>query len=154
MMSVGKFVRDRLGGNLSWDLAAQIKDYWDGPVLLKGILHPEDAERALKYGFDGIGVSNHGGRQFDGAPASIEALPDIVSVAKGKAAIVMDSGIRSGLDIMKAMSLGADFCLLGRSFIYGVAALGQDGGYHVVEILKDELNNNMINLGIERLGDL
>jgi len=154
MMSVGGFVRDRLGGNLSWDLAARIRDYWDGPVIIKGILHADDAQKAVELGFDGIVVSNHGGRQFDGGPASIDALPDIVNQVKGKTTIIMDSGLRSGLDIMKAMSRGADFCLLGRSFIYGVCALGDVGGYHVVEILKDELINNMINVGVERLVDL
>ena len=154
MMSVGGFVRDRLGGNLSWDLAARIRDHWDGPVVIKGILHPEDAQKAVELGFEGIVVSNHGGRQFDGGPASIDALSDIVSAVKGKTSIIMDSGLRSGLDIMKAMSRGADFCLLGRSFIYGVCALGDVGGYHVVEILKDELINNMINVGIERLDGL
>ena len=116
--------------------------------------HPDDAEKAIELGFDGIVVSNHGGRQFDGGPATIDALSDIVSVAKGKTSIIMDSGLRSGLDIMKAMSRGADFCLLGRSFIYGVCALGDIGGQHVVEILKDELINNMINVGVERLEDL
>jgi len=149
MMSVGSFVRGQLGGNLSWDICKEIRDMWDGPVLVKGILHPKDAEEAIRIGLDGIGVSNHGGRQFDGAPASIDVLPEIVNVAKGKAAIIFDSGIRSGLDILRALYLGADFVLLGRAFIYGVAALGDHGGDHVYEILCDELQNNMIQFGVE-----
>ncbi|MBT8219121.1 MAG: alpha-hydroxy-acid oxidizing protein [Bacteroidia bacterium] len=154
MMSVGAFVRDRLGGNLSWDMCARIKEMWDGPVIIKGILHPEDAEKAISIGMDGIVVSNHGGRQFDGAPASMEVLPNIAKVVNGRIPIIMDSGVRTGLDILKAMALGADFCLLGRAFLFGVGALDKYGADHVVEILKDELINNMINLGIESLDEL
>ncbi|MEL6655631.1 MAG: alpha-hydroxy acid oxidase [Bacteroidota bacterium] len=154
MMSVGKFVRSRLGGNLSWEICEEIKTYWPGPVVLKGVLHPQDAERAIAIGLDGVVVSNHGGRQFDAAPAAIDALPEIVRVAKGKTAILMDSGVRTGLDILRAMSLGADFILLGRAFLFGVAALGEYGGEHVIEILRDDLQNNMIQLGVERLSGL
>ena len=154
MMSVGKFVRARLGGNLSWEICEEIKAYWPGPVVLKGVLHPADAERAIAIGMDGIVVSNHGGRQFDGAPAAIEALPRIAQVAKGKTALIMDSGIRTGLDILRALSLGADFTLLGRAFLFGVAALGAYGGEHVIEILRDDLKNNMIQLGVEELKNI
>ena len=113
MMSVGGFVRDRLGGNLTWDLAARIIDHWDGPVVIKGILHPDDAHKAVELGFDGIVVSNHGGRQFDGGPAPIDALPDIVSAVKGKTSIIMDSGLRSGL----AMIVAPKFLALAWSFL-------------------------------------
>lgn len=151
MMSVGAFVRGQLGGNLSWDICKEIKDYWKGPVVVKGLLHPRDAEEAVRIGMDGIVVSNHGGRQFDGAPTSIDVLPDIVKSVKGKTAIILDSGVRSGLDVLRAIYLGADFVLLGRAFIYGVAALGDHGGDHVYEILCDELRNNMVQYGIEDL---
>ncbi|MEO1259578.1 MAG: alpha-hydroxy acid oxidase [Bacteroidota bacterium] len=151
MMSVGAFTRDRLGGNLSWEHCKALRDEWQGPVIVKGLLHPKDAETAVGIGMDGIVVSNHGGRQFDGAPASMEALPEIVRAVKGKTAILFDSGIRSGLDILRALKMGADFVLLGRSFIYGVAALGKYGGDHVAEILMEELKNNMVQLGIENL---
>jgi len=154
MMSVGKFTRDKLGGNLSWDICKELRDYWDGPIILKGILHPKDAEMAIEIGLDGVVVSNHGARQFDGAIASIDALPDIVRVAKNEIAILMDSGIRTGLDVMKALHLGADFVLLGRAFIYGVAALGPWGGHHVAEILMDELKNNMVQMGVEKISDI
>ena len=154
MMSVGSFVRGQLGGNLSWDYCEKLREVWDGKVILKGILHPKDAEKAVSIGMDGIVVSNHGGRQFDGAPTSIEALPDIVRAVKGRTAILLDSGVRSGLDILRALSLGADFVLLGRAFVYGVAALGKYGGHHVVEILKDDLKNNMVQLGIESIEEL
>jgi L-lactate dehydrogenase (cytochrome) len=151
MMSVGAFVQDQLRGNLSWEYCKELRDIWDGPIILKGVLHPEDAKKAVAIGLDGIVVSNHGGRQFDGAPAALHALPEIVAAVKGKTAILFDSGIRSGLDILRAMQLGAEFVLLGRSFMYGVAALGAYGGDHVAEILIDQLKNNMIQLGIEKL---
>lgn len=154
MMSVGSFVRDRLGGNLSWEYCQEIRDEWKGPIVIKGLLHPEDAEKAVSIGMDGIVVSNHGARQFDAAPASITALPDIVSAVKGKTAILFDSGIRSGLDILGALSLGADFVLCGRAFMYGVAALGKHGGDHVTELLMDDIKNNMIQLGISSLDEV
>ncbi len=148
MKFVSGFVGNRLGGTLSWDYCRELQEEWDGPIILKGILHPEDAEQAIKIGLDGIVVSNHGARQFDGAITSIEALPEIVKVAKNKTAILFDSGIRTGLDIMRALSLGAEFILLGRAFIYGVAALGDYGADHVTEILMDDLKNNMVQLGV------
>ena len=154
MMSVGAFTRNRLGGNLSWEHCKALRDEWKGPVIVKGLLHPKDAATAVEIGMDGIVVSNHGGRQFDGGPASMDALPDIARAVKGKTAILFDSGIRSGLDILRAIKMGADFVLLGRSFIYGVAALGKYGGDHVTEILIEELKNNMIQLGIENLNEL
>lgn len=154
MMSVGAFTRDKLGGNLSWDYCAKIKDYWKGPVILKGVLHPEDALKAAAIGLDGIVVSNHGGRQFDGAPAAIDALPNIVQAINGQIKILFDSGIRSGLDILRAMALGADFVLLGRAYIYGVAALGKKGGNHVTQLLMNDLKNNMVQLGIQALSEL
>ena len=154
MMSVGAFTRDRLGGNLSWEMCEQIKSEWKGPVVVKGLLHPKDAEKAVSIGMDGIVVSNHGARQFDGAPATMEVLPEIVKAVKGKTAILFDSGVRSGLDILRALKMGADFVLLGRAFIYGVAALGKYGGDHVAEILIEELKNNMVQLGIENLSEL
>lgn len=149
---VSGYVGNRLGGTLSWDYCRELRDLWEGPIVLKGVLHPTDAQKAIDIGFDGILVSNHGGRQFDGAPTSIEVLPQMVREFKGKTKILFDSGVRTGLDIMRALSLGADFVLLGRAFIYGVAALGKFGGDHVVEILMDDLKNNMVQLGVESIG--
>ncbi len=132
----------------------EVRDLWEGPVVVKGILHPADAEQAISIGVDGIQVSNHGGRQFNGTPAAIDSLPAIVEVAKGKAAVLFDSGVRSGLDIMRALALGADFVLLGRAFQYGVAALGQPGCDLVTEILIADLKNNMSQTGCESLKDI
>ena len=152
--SIKEYVSRELGGTLSWEYCKELRDAWKGKLVLKGILHPEDAKKAVEIGFDGVVISNHGARQFDGAIASLDALPEIVQAIKGKADILFDGGVRTGLDIMKALSLGADFVLLGRAFIYGVSALGQYGGHQVVEILKDELINNMYQLGVEDISSI
>lgn len=154
MKFVSGFVGNRLGGTLSWEYCKELRDEWEGPIVLKGVLHPQDAEKAVEIGLEGVVVSNHGGRQFDGAPTSIEALPNIVNAVKGKTAILFDSGLRTGLDIMRALSLGAEFVLLGRAFLFGVGALDAHGGDHVVEILMDDLKNNMVQLGVETIGEL
>ena len=148
------FVGNRLGGTLDWTYCEELKAAWDGPVVLKGVLHPEDAKKAVSIGLDGVGVSNHGARQFNGTVSAIEALPKIVEAVGGKIPIIFDSGIRTGLDIMRALHLGSDFVLLGRAFIYGVAALGKYGGDHVTEILMDDLKNNMVQYGVETIHDL
>ena len=147
-------VDQKLGGTMSWDYLKEVRDRWNGPLILKGILHPEDAERAVQTGVDGIQVSNHGGRQLDAAPAAIDALPAIVSRVQGKVSILFDGGVRSGLDIARAFALGADFVALGRVFICAVAALGKCGGDHAVEILQAELKNSMIQLGCSNLQEL
>lgn len=152
--SIGAFVGNQLGGNLSWEYCKETKEEWQGPVILKGLLHPDDALKAIDTGMDAIVVSNHGGRQFDGAPPAIEVLPTIVKAVNGQIPVIYDSGIRSGLDILRALHQGADFVLLGRPFLYGVAALGEIGGHHVVEILKDDLQNNMMQLGLQSLSGL
>jgi L-lactate dehydrogenase (cytochrome) len=122
--------------------------------VLKGVLDPGDARRAVDAGVDGILVSNHGARQLDGAPASVTALPAVVDAVGGRAAVLLDSGVRSGLDIARALALGADFVLLGRTFMAGVAALGDAGGDHTARLLTDELRNVMSNLGCESLAQL
>ena len=154
MKLVSGFVGNRLGGTLDWDYCKELKEMWDGPVVLKGVLHPSDAKKAIEIGLDGIGVSNHGARQFNGAPAAIEALPAIVKEVNGKVPIIFDSGIRTGLDIMRALHLGADFVLLGRAFVHSVAALGKYGGDHAASILIDDLKNNMVQVGASSLSEL
>ena len=147
MKFVSGFVGNRLGGTLDWHYCKELKEAWGGPVVIKGILHPQDAQKCIDIGMDGIYVSNHGARQFNGAIAAIEALPAIVDQVNGRVPILFDSGVRSGLDVMRALYLGADFVLVGRPFIWGVAALGQYGGDHVANILMDALQNNMVQLG-------
>ena len=154
MATTAAFVGRQIGGTLSWDCLKVIRDEWQGPLIAKGIQHPIDAETAIEIGCDGIQVSNHGARQFDAAPAAIDLLPTIAAQGAGRANVLFDSGIRSGLDILRALALGADFVFLGRAFIYGVAALGKRGGDHAAEILIEDLKNNMVQIGCEKLADI
>ncbi|QDL90771.1 alpha-hydroxy-acid oxidizing protein [Paroceanicella profunda] len=152
--TVAEFAGSQFDGVPSWELLARIRDAWKGAVVVKGVMRPQEAERAIALGVDGIGVSNHGGRQFDATPAAITALPAIKAVVGDRAKIVFDSGLRSGLDIARALALGADFCLLGRAFIYGLGALGAPGAAHVIHILRQDLITNMIQMGAESIADL
>ena len=145
------FVRGQFGRAIDLDEVRAIRDRWPGKLIVKGILHPDDAIAAVDIGADGVLVSNHGGRGSDASPPSIEALPGIVDVVGGRAAILLDSGIRSGLDVLRACSLGADFVLLGRPFFYGIAALGSLGAGHVVDILREELIHAMCQHGFLRI---
>lgn len=151
---VVRYFGQNLEGTLSWDYLARTRDEWSGPLVLKGILHPEDAKQAAHAGVDGIIVSNHGGRQFDGAPAPIEMLPQIKAEVGGSTSVLYDSGVRNALDVARAIALGADFVFLGRAFIFGVGALGKTGGDHTAEILLDELKNVMSQLGCANLEEL
>jgi len=154
MKYVSKFMNQKWRGDLTWEYCKAVRDEWKGPILMKGILHPKDVEKVIEIGLDGIVVSNHGGRQFDAAPPAIDVLPQIAKAFKNKLTIVFDSGIRSGLDVMRALALGADFVLLGRAFIYGVAALGKYGGHHVAQLLIEDLKNNMAQIGVKDIAEL
>ncbi len=152
-VSLSEYVAKNLG-KVDLDHLKALRDRWKGPLVVKGLLAEEDVEACIKLGVDGIVVSNHGARQLDAAPASIDALRRIAPVAKGKTAILFDSGIRTGLDIVRALALGADFVLAGRAFMYGIAALGDSGGEVVVNLLRNDLENNMIQLGCTRVEEL
>ena len=129
--------------SLTWDDLEFVFENTDLPVLIKGVLHPEDARLAVEHGADGVGVSTHGGRQVDGSITAIEALPDIVDEVGDEATITFDSGIRRGSDMYKALALGADACLIGRPFIYGLALGGQPGVHHVLENLVADFDLTM-----------
>jgi L-lactate dehydrogenase (cytochrome) len=137
----------RSGGSHTWEELARIRDKWKRPMVLKGILHPQDAERAVALGADGIWVSNHGGRHFDGAPASIDVLPAIVSAVGSRATVLIDSGIRGGLDVVRALALGAKSCFTGRCFAYGLGALGPAGAPHVFDLFLDEIRTELLHVG-------
>ena len=154
MQEVSSFLGRELSDALNLEYLKFIRDNWQGKLIVKGILHEDDAKKLVKAGVDGIVVSNHGGRQFDGAPAAIDVLPVIVKAVGKKCAIIYDSGIRSGLDVIRALALGAEFVLLGRPFLYGIAALGEFGGDHVVEILNADLTNNYRQLGVRDISQL
>ncbi|WP_209504542.1 MULTISPECIES: alpha-hydroxy acid oxidase [unclassified Ruegeria] len=131
------------------DYVKWLRDHWEGPFVVKGILRPEDTDRLEQVGVDALWVSNHGGRQFDAAPASIEVLPAIRSATR--LPLIFDSGVEGGLDILRALSLGADFVMLGRAFLYGLAALGAKGPAHVIDILRQDLHANMGQMGLADL---
>ncbi|NIZ59579.1 alpha-hydroxy-acid oxidizing enzyme [Sedimentitalea sp. CY04] len=135
-----------------WDYVQWLRDHWDGPLVIKGVLRPEDAERLEKVGADALWVSNHAGRQFDGCPASIEMLPLIRQATD--LPLIFDSGIESGLDILRALALGANYVMLGRAFHFALAALGPTGPAHLIDILKKDLKANMGQMGCDNLNNL
>ena len=151
--STAEVMQLRSGGSHTWEELKRLRDRWKRPFVVKGILHPEDAERAVAMGADGIWVSNHGGRHFDGAPASIDVLPAIVSAVGSRATVVIDSGIRGGLDVVRALALGAKFCFTGRCFAYGLGALGPAGAPHVADLFLDEIKTELIHVGARSVAE-
>jgi len=139
---------------LVWESLSWLRRLWDGPLLVKGILHEDDAVRALRHGVDGLIVSNHGGRQLDVSPSSISVLERIVRKVDGRIPVLMDSGIRRGSDIAKALALGATAVLVGRPALYGLACNGADGVSAVLGILEAELERTIILLGATTVGEL
>jgi L-lactate dehydrogenase (cytochrome) len=140
-------------GQPGWDDIAAIRDLWDGPMLVKGVQKPSDATRLRDMGIDAIWVSNHSGRQFDGGPSSISCLPAI-RAAIPHTPIVFDSGVMGGLDICRALALGADFVMTGRAFHYAVGALGEKGPAHLIDMLSADMISNMGQMGARSLDDL
>ena len=136
------FAGSQMQRYLDWDYLKEVRDIWKGPIILKGLMHIDDAVRATKF-VDAIYLSNHGGRQIDIAPSPLQILPEVRKKVGSKFPILIDSGFYSGQDISKGLMLGADFVMTGRPFIIGLAALGNKGGEHVHNILKDELSNIM-----------
>jgi len=132
----------------------RIRELWGGKLVIKGVLHAEDAISACELGADGIVVSNHGGRQMDAAPASIEVLATIVEAVGERCPVMLDSGIRSGIDVLRAMATGAAFVFSGRSFYYGAAALGKHGGRQAIEIFRDEITRGLAQLGCSEMSQL
>ncbi|WP_421907547.1 alpha-hydroxy acid oxidase [Mameliella sp.] len=154
MADSAKMVGTIVDGRPDWNTVTRLRQQWQGNLVVKGLLNPQDAEKAIDCGADGVAVSNHGGRQFDAARASIDALPEVAEKVAGRVPVLFDSGALWGLDILRALSRGADFCLLGRGFLYAVAALGDKGGDHAHSVLKQDLENNMIQMGARTLGDV
>lgn len=143
MSSLSSWTNSQFDPSLSWDDVAAIRKQWGGKLIIKGVLDAEDAKAAVNIGADAIVVSNHGGRQLDGAMSAIAALPAIVDAVGDKAEVWMDSGIRSGQDVLRAIALGAKATLIGRAFLYGLGARGQDGVRETLEIIHKELDVTM-----------
>ncbi|HZW64731.1 MAG TPA: alpha-hydroxy acid oxidase [Hanamia sp.] len=154
MHHLGLFMNKTFNGRLNEDKISAIRDRWKGKLVLKGIVNEVDVEKCIRVGIDGIIVSNHGGRQLDAGESTIHSLNRIVSGYKGKIKIMMDSGMRSGPDIARTLASGAEFAFLGRSFMYGAAALGNEGGNHTIVILKRQLQQVMDQLCCATVSDL
>jgi L-lactate dehydrogenase (cytochrome) len=152
--SMVEFVNRQFDASASWNDIAWLREVWDGPVAIKGILRPDDAEQGVRAGASAIVVSNHGGRQLDGAPSAIAALPGIVAAVGGDAEVLLDSGVRRGSDVLKALALGARACLVGRAAVFGLAAGGQPGAERAMKLLVDELRTAMALAGLPRVADV
>ena len=143
-----------LDPGLSWRDVDWLRGLWKGPLLLKGVLHPAEAAEAARRGVDGLIVSNHGGRQLDGAMATIDALPAVVAAVEGKIPVLLDGGVRRGADVVKALALGAAACLIARPQLWGLAVAGEPGVAHVLDILAREIDRVMGLMGAAKIGDL
>lgn len=147
-----------LGANfdpsISWQDLEWIRDFWQGSMVIKGILDPDDARDAVRFGADGVVVSNHGGRQLDGVLSTTRALPAIADAVQGDLSILADSGIRNGLDVVRMLALGADSVLLGRAYLYALATAGQAGVTHLLELIEKEMRVAMTLTGARTIGDI
>ena len=151
---LAKFMDRTFSGRLNDDKIKRIRDMWKGKLVLKGAESLHDVEKACKLGLDGVIISNHGGRQVDVGQATIDSLKTILPVYKNKITLMMDSGIRGGADIARVMATGADFCFMGRTFMYGVSALGKNGGNHTISMLKKQLTQVMEQLSCGEISQL
>ncbi len=140
--------------SISWSDLEWIRDFWKGPMIIKGILDAEDARDAVRFGADGIVVSNHGGRQLDGVRSTARALPDIADAVKGQMKLLADSGIRSGLDVVRMLALGADTVMLGRAFIYALAANGEAGVANLLDLIAKEMRVAMTLTGARSIAEI
>ena len=154
LVSLAALMTSNMDPSATWELIQSMRDRWQGKLVLKGILHPQDAERAVRMGVDAIAVSNHGGRQLDAATSSIRALPGVVAVVGGRAEVYLDGGIRRGSDIAKARALGATGAMAGRAGLYGVGAAGRVGADHALAILTEELDRCLALVGCRSTADL
>ena len=152
--SLAEWTASQFDASMNWKDIDWIKSQWPGKVLLKGILDIDDAKTAVKAGVEAISVSNHGGRQLDGAPSAISMLPKIVDAVGSDIEILLDSGVRTGQDITRALALGARACIIGRSYVYGLGAAGQAGVLRAIEILQKELDITMALCGVKSIKEI
>lgn len=152
--SVSEWVASQFDPSLTWKDVEWIRSIWPGKLIIKGILDVEDARLAVKTGAEAIVVSNHGGRQLDGAPSSISMLPEIVEAVGAQTEVMMDGGIRSGQDVMRALALGAKSCMIGRSYVYGLGAGGEAGVLKALDLLSKELSTTMALCGVNTIEEI
>ena len=148
------WVDSQFDASMTWQDLKWLRDHWQGKLIIKGIMDSEDAQQAVALGADAIVVSNHGGRQLDGVPATLAVLPEIAQVINKQCSIILDGGIRSGLDIVKAIALGADACMIGRAWAYALAAKGEQGVSHVLQILHNEMQTAMALTGVNQVDEI
>jgi L-lactate dehydrogenase (cytochrome)/(S)-mandelate dehydrogenase len=154
VLSVAARIGALLHTDIGWKDIEWLRSLWDRPLLIKGILHPEEARQAVALGVDGIVVSNHGGRQLDTVPASVEALPAVLDAVDAKVPVLLDSGVRRGSDVLKVLALGARACLIGRPHLWGLASAGRDGVALALEIYRREIDRVMGLCGWSRLSQV
>ena len=154
MSSLMSWTNEQFDPMLDWKKIARIRDQWGGKLILKGINDPEDAKVAADFGADAIVVSNHGGRQLDGALSSIRMLPSVLRAVEGKCEVFLDGGIRSGQDVFKALALGAHGTMIGRPYIYGLGAMGQEGVTTALEVIRKELDITMALTGVQQAAEI
>jgi L-lactate dehydrogenase (cytochrome) len=154
MFTIAGFVNSQFDPSVTWKDIDWVRSVWDGPLALKGILSPDDAKLAADHGIDAIIVSNHGGRQLDSVPSAIAALPGVVNAVAGRTEIVLDGGVRRGTDVLKALAIGAKACMIGRPFLYGLAAAGGAGVARALELLHTEIDVSLALLGRAGVGEL
>jgi len=152
--ALSPFVNSLFDSSLTWSDLDWLRGLWRGPLVVKGVMSPDDAVLAAEHGADGIVVSNHGGRQLDGAEGTLDALPAVVEAAGDRLEILLDGGVRRGADLAKALALGARACMVGRPYLYGLAVAGQDGVAHAIRILTSELVRTMALTGCARVDQL
>jgi len=140
--------------SLCWDDLKALRDIWPGKLLVKGLLHPDDAEQSVELGADGVIVSNHGGRNCDAAPSPIEVLPAIVKAVGDRSTVLFDSGVRRGSDVVKALALGAQMVLVGRSTLYGTAAAGEAGAARALDIYRGEISRAMAQIACNKVSEI
>jgi len=154
LWAAGRWGNDNFDASLSWEDVSWVRKLWPGKLVLKGVLDVEDAKHAADMGADAIVVSNHGGRQLDGAPSTIAALPRIADAAGHRIEVLFDGGIRSGQDVLKALALGARGCLIGRAYLYGLAAMGETGVAKAISLIGEELRVSMSLTGVRDVADV
>ena len=154
MNTRGESLRHRFDPSFDWDGVKWLRDQWQGPLVIKGLSDPRAVEPAVSIGLDGIVVSNHGGRQLDGSVAPIAMLPEFAQAAKGRLTLLVDSGFRSGTDVLKALALGASAVQVGRATLYGLTVAGEDGAFHALDLLRREIDNGLALCGVTSPGQL
>ena len=154
LSQLGKFMDETFDGRLNEEKIKPIREKWKGKIVLKGVASEADMDKAIRLGIDGVIISNHGGRQFDAGQSTIHTLEKLKDKYQDKITIMMDSGLRNGPDVARTLAQGASFSFLGRSFMYGVGALGNQGAYHTIDLIKTELTQVMEQVGCEKTIDL